>query len=273
MERIASAEELKNIELDLLRFFRDFCEENQLTYYLAFGTLIGAVRHKGFIPWDDDVDVLMPRKDYEKLQNLTIAYQWPDCRFLSYKSEPRYGYPWMKLASKKVELRPSRFNNGFLYGPSMDIFALDDIEGDREAALQKAGEIKKSFFLDMRKRQFFANVGKGSELNKLVRKHYYKLIGSKIGAVSRVIEAHDKKIEKICTPDAKYSLFVYDTVDSIWEKEWFGEKTVYLEFEGELFRVPENYDKVLSETYGDYMKLPPVEDRKPVHFYTAYYVD
>ena len=271
-KRIATAEELKKIEVELLLFFREFCEQHNLTYYLAYGTLIGAVRHKGFIPWDDDIDVLMPREDYEKLQDLTIGDQWPDCRFLSYKSEPQYGYPWIKLASKKTELHPSRFNNGFLYGASMDIFQLDYVAGDREEVIQKSQKIKDAFFQDMRKRQLYTIMSQGGAFNKFVRKQYYKLIGSRMEPIDHVIGAVEKKAMEISSPDAKYCMLVYDP-GSVWEKEWFGEKPAYLEFEGEMFRVPENYDKVLSETYGDYMKLPPVEQRVPIHYYTAYYVD
>lgn len=272
-ERIATAEELKKIEIDMLRFFRDTCEEHGLTYYLAFGTLIGAVRHKGFIPWDDDIDILMPRKDYEKLQSLTIEDRWSDYRFLSYKSEPRYGYPWIKLACKKVELRPSRFNNGFLYGTSLDIFALDSIEGNSEEIIPKTDKIKNSFLYDMKIRQFYAGVNQGNKINKLIRKLYYNIIGSRMGSAYSLIDATEKKIKSISSDDAKYCVYVFDRYSSLWEKKWFGDKPVYLEFEGEKFRVPENYDKVLRESYGDYMKLPPEEKRVPIHIYSAYYVD
>ena len=106
MKTELTSEELKSIELQLLDVLADYCQEHNLRYYLAYGTLLGAMRHKGFIPWDDDIDVMMPRPDYDKLINTFNQNNTnPEVGILSHVNDNRYYLTFSKLISRKTVLK------------------------------------------------------------------------------------------------------------------------------------------------------------------------
>ena len=107
-------QELKNIEFDLLKEFDAFCRQNQIRYFLAYGTLLGAVRYKGFIPWDDDVDVLVPREDYDKM--IKIYKDSDRYRLYSTERNPKFGYPFSKLCDMTTKKEEENINNGIEQG-------------------------------------------------------------------------------------------------------------------------------------------------------------
>ena len=132
MKEIIKSEDIKSICIEGLRQLKAFCNDHGLRYYLAYGTLLGSIRHNGFIPWDDDIDIWMPREDYDKLCDL-LADQIPGWELLTCKKNRKYLYEWAKLANLSSEVWPSRFRNGYLYGISIDIFPLENIEVVNEA--------------------------------------------------------------------------------------------------------------------------------------------
>ena len=103
MKDISNAE-IKNIQLEILVQFRDYCEANNLQYFLYAGTLLGAIRHQGFIPWDDDIDVVMPRPDYEKFFQLSMKK--PIGKYLQtnhYSIRKHYNAPFIKLVDTRTD--------------------------------------------------------------------------------------------------------------------------------------------------------------------------
>lgn len=126
-----SSEEIKQIELNLLLKLDEICKKYKLRYYLCGGTLLGAVRHKGFIPWDDDIDVLMPREDFEKLLRLEKAetrYGGKDCFLKSGNSI----YPFIKLINTNTVLKEKYLSEEFTTGIWIDIFPLDGMPDDEK---------------------------------------------------------------------------------------------------------------------------------------------
>ena len=129
-EKVLSLEEIKRIELGILEYLHQVCEKHDIKYFIDFGTLLGAVRHKGFIPWDDDMDICMLREDYEKLQDYLIAN--PDERYevMSYKNNLNYVYPFMKVQDNQTYLLEEDVRIDSNMGIYVDIFPVDGYEDD-----------------------------------------------------------------------------------------------------------------------------------------------
>ena len=128
-------DELKKIEFDILKHFDAFCKEHNIRYYLAFGTLLGAIRYKKFIPWDDDIDLLVPREDYDRLIRLfrdSERYQ-----LFAFEKNSNFHYPFAKLCDMTTRKEQTIYKNrGVKLGVEIDIFPLDGIGEDYESAIK-----------------------------------------------------------------------------------------------------------------------------------------
>lgn len=268
MDKELNILEIKKIGLEgLLELDRVCCTYN-LSYFLAYGTLIGAVRHGGYIPWDDDIDIWMPRKDYEKLLNLNrneiLFSNW---KLLSYRDEHRYKFPWMKLTNLDTKILPSRFNNGFKYGVSIDIFPIDDLDGADLSECKIQQKYFRNMYMQALKKSRSVVDGGHSKFIQLLENIYSKTFG-KFHSMFREIA----KLERLLpnSDNHKYCTCFYDPYGVIWETIDF-KNTEKMKFDGYDFSVPSNYDDVLKTIYGDYMQLPPEEKRIIPHTYKAYY--
>lgn len=258
-------DEIKISELKILLELDNFCKNNNLKYYLAGGTLLGAIRHKGFIPWDDDIDVCMPRKDYEFL----VKNFKSNNKNLIIKSSllNNLNIPFAKIIDLSTEI-DSKFDeseiNKHLW---IDIFPVDGLPED----IGKVKEIysKCNFYRTLLLLQD-ARLGEGTTFFRKYAKYLLKPIAKLYGS-KRCIE----KMEKI----AKYNL--YETSKYVGAVTWglYGvgermlktefEKTVEVEFEGHKFPAFSCWDSYLRGLYGNYMELPPLEKRK-THNMTVY---
>lgn len=261
-------QELKEIELNLLKKFHSFCVENGIRYFLAYGTLLGAVRYKGFIPWDDDVDVLVPREDYKKMIDL---FQDDERYHLySFEKNKNYRYPFAKLCDMTTRKEEFNLNNGVELGVDIDIFPLDHWADDFEKAKKEAKYIKRTMFcLDL------------SKYEKVVANNFIKKVfkgcliaGAKAFGSKYFINKIEKKTWRRDQSGSGYvgakSWCVYGE-RGIIPAEAFSE-TIEIEFENETFFAPIGYDKYLTCLYGDYLPEPPKEKQKTHHNFIAYRV-
>ena len=128
--------ELKQQQLDILKAFIKVCNKYNLEYFLVYGTALGAIRHKGFIPWDDDIDVAMPRKDYDKYIELQKEYEGTPYFIQTFKSDPCYIYNYAKLRDSSTTFLENAFKNHRInQGVFIDVFPVDGMSreyGDRE---------------------------------------------------------------------------------------------------------------------------------------------
>lgn len=262
-----SLDELKEIELETLKMFRAFCAEHNIRYFLAFGTLLGAIRYKKFIPWDDDVDLLIPREDYDRL--LTLFQDNEKYRLYSFEKNQDYHFPFAKLCDMTTRKVETDYPNAKVeLGVEIDLFPLDHFDNDLEVAKREARRI--------RKRMCYLGYTK---VDKLRTKNPLKFaVWSLILAYHKLLGAghYIKKIIKECRKEEQQgSAYMGAKVWCIWGErgiipaEVFSE-VIEIEFEGEKFFAPKDYDTYLTCMYGDYLPEPPPEKRKSHHTFKAY---
>ena len=135
-------QEIKSVELEILSMFDEFCKKNSIKYFISNGTLLGAVKYKGFIPWDDDVDLLIPREDYNRL--LKLFKDSDRYRIFAIEKDKNYRYPFAKLCDMTTRKDEFGYDNGLELGVDIDIFPLDYWDNDLENAKREVRKISKS---------------------------------------------------------------------------------------------------------------------------------
>lgn len=267
---IVKEEEIKKIQLDLLKKFKEICEENNFKYYLFFGTLIGAIRHSGFIPWDDDIDLIMPRVDYEKFINYCYEneHELYPCGVVHYRKRKKYAITIAKFENKEYVLYD---NNGMCceIGVNIDIYPLDAV-GNSKNDIVKA---TKRFLAWKDKEKFFKKHGFVSCKNKTLNKIRYAFFLFYEFVFDVWVASLDKKCKKKKLSDYKYcGIPVWQPdIGSYFDKDLLNEAQA--EFEGDVYPIPGGYDVILRQIYGDYMVLPPIESRVPYHMQIVYKKD
>ena len=254
--------ELKQKLLDMMRWFHGFCEENHLRYYVLVGTMLGAVRHQGFIPWDDDIDVGMPRADYEKLAQL-MGCELHGKYLLETPDTPakEYYYAFSKIYDTEttlIENTKAKIKRGIY----LDIFPLDGIGETLEDAKNNFKKVQRLDNLLMLK---VAGFRKGRKL--------YKNVGV---ALFRLVPLSAKKLLRmLCAECRKRDFYEYMYggnlvgawgIKEILPQDVMGKPTLY-KFENLMVYGAEKPDEYLTGLYGDWRKLPPVEKRVTHHDY------
>lgn len=261
-----SLQEIKEVELDILKMFHSFCVENNIRYFISHGTLLGALRYKGFIPWDDDLDVLVPREDYDRL--LTIFRDSERYRLLAFERNRDYLFPYAKLCDMTTRKVEGDYNNGVELGLDIDVFPLDHWDNDLEKARQEAKRQRQNMFcLGLTKLHKPDSLHPVKRFVKGIVMAFYKLRGSAY-YVEKIVRGAHKPEQKGSRYMGAKAWNVYGEGD-ILPAEVFAE-AIELEFEGEKFFAPVGYDTLLTSFYGDYMPEPPVEKRKTHHSFKAY---
>lgn len=269
--RIIELEESKKIQLELLKIVHEYCREHHLTYYLIDGTLLGAVRHKGFIPWDDDIDICMPRKDYDLFfQNFGNT---ANARAINCENDKSYYLPFGKVIDTRTVLKEN-VSVGTELGVYIDVFVLDDLS-DNEKLNEKA--IKKLKFY---RNLLMVNILPDSDKRKGYRKVLHAVLHKvrfliNMNVVSRKMNNIAKQLKndrRVTNCSAKLCNISSEGISRKYYTEDFDE-VICMEFEDMMANVPQGYDRILKTLYKDYLQLPPEKDRISNHEYKQYWKD
>lgn len=256
-------EELKKIELQTLQAVHAFCEQRGLHYYLWGGTLLGAIRHGGFIPWDDDIDIAMPRADFEIFLKEFDSKNYGVCYCTT---DHRYPYWHAKVYDKAtVKDEEGYYKKGFSLGVDVDIFVLDNYT-DKEAVVATT---------NWRFRRL-----EQCNISRLSAKTgpWLRRIGGIVGRcilgmdANATARAANNKAKSFGKDGDGLMLYADANVRTplFLERSWF-ENRILHKFEDTGFYIPAGYDGLLNACYGDYMTPPPVEKQIPHHNFVAYY--
>ena len=264
--------ELQLFCLNILKEVHSFCESNNIKYSLAYGTLLGAIRHKGFIPWDNDIDICMPRPDYERFVNtfhsskyhLALKKKKSDCDCLIAYARV---FDTEKTVAKKTNWSSKPV------GVWIDIFFLDGVPDDVDDFCSMYDRYFKLWLAIQKKRIQFTSIGDVCGLLPRIKLFVHKLLQIN-GLGGRFLQKrYIKKIKSIPYETAKFwsQLAVMDNGPVEHFTKNIFSNPILKEFEGVSFRVMEGFDENLKNIYGDYMSLPPEDARVPHQDYIKFY--
>lgn len=257
-------EEKKEILLNILIEIDSFCKKNDIKYFLVGGTLLGAIRHKGFIPWDDDIDIALKRNDYEKLLNSFIS-ETGNVKIINRKNYKHYIYSH----AKAIDNRTLLYENGSKksIGIYVDIFPMDNVNGTYEEALKY---VKKKWiwkdFLTLKYLRINKNRSFIKNLLVVFGKILYLIPTSFIiRKIEKISKSSNDNVTKYCCNFSG----AWKTKE-LTENDYF-ESLINYEFEKHYFTIPKKYDEYLKGVYGNYMELPPLEKQVSHHDAVEYW--
>ena len=261
--------DLQKKQLDLLKAFIRVCDKYNLRYFLVGGSALGAVRHKGFIPWDDDIDVGLLREDYDKFITLQKEFEGTPYFIQTWKSDPHYIYSYGKLRDSSTTFIEDMYTNHVInHGVWIDIFPIDGMSKTiqpREKLAKRVRYIWWQVYMSylgalvrkVRKRTFFKDI-----LLNIVGGLFY------IFDIAHYRNKHtDKYAKKISLKECKMAgnMFGFNMKREAMPIDLFQE-CVKLPFEDIEVNVLKDYDQYLRNLYGDYMKLPPADKQVGHHY-------
>ena len=266
--------EIQKESLEILQDVHDFCEKNGIRYFLAYGTLIGALRHKGFIPWDDDIDIFMPRPDYEKFFSTfscpgrgAICEKDDDC-YISYGRV----FDTARTCCKSIIPISENYKGGVW----IDVFPIDGAPDDKEAFLQGVKEMRREWVLQLRYR--YSRASLPAILKTASFKDLCILLAIKcsfrgkklLNKVNADLRQFALKYPYGSTSHCAQLVFLDNGARNYQLIEDFSE-SLDVDFEGRKFKMMNGYDRVQRNIYGDYMQLPPENKRVSNHGHVSFF--
>ena len=261
--------EQRKILIDILKYFDNICRKNNLNYSLTGGSLIGAIRHKGIIPWDDDIDVVLLSSDYDKLLNILKNEKNDIYEVQYFGCNETYFYPFIKIIDKRTKLIEKDKRDIENYGIYLDVFSFNKVPNNelaRKMHYKKILFYKKLINLYSYNQDYIKN-----------EKNFIKRCGSFLCSKIGFRFLNNRYIYNLTKYNKKenYEFYMsnwpfYGFDKEIFNKECFN-KFVDCDFEDMKAMISASYDNILKTLYNDYMKLPPVEKRTTTHNIDVYW--
>ena len=252
-------ETVHKIELGILEYLDKICKENNLVYYLGFGTLLGAIRHNGFIPWDDDIDIQMPRPDYEKL--LQIFEKKSDqsrYQLATHKNTKNYFLPFAKLYDSFTYLLEKRHLN-YHIGIFIDIFPMDGVSPNIEIENKRR---KVLTFTNMIITGRSYQLAKMQPIKRIGLRLFSRLVGGRNAA--NLIIKYAKSVPFENSNEVETVVWGDHRNIKIIQKQYYGTPCIH-QFENLQCNIPQEAERILEIIYGNYMELPPKRERYNKH--------
>jgi len=252
--RILDDAEVRKIQLEITMYLKELCEKNDLSYYMTGGTLLGAVRHKGYIPWDDDIDITIPMPDYKKLINLLVEDDKYDV-FTVYNEPEKCSHFYMKIIDRKTVMKLWEYPFLTTSGVTIDVFPLIGLP-------QRMDET----------REFFNRV---RHLNTVYANSFLEEIDVDD---AMMLDYRRSLREQVIEMIERYNYYESENTGYILSKYWEKDimpRAVYggeieMPFEDITLVAPVGYAEYLERIFGDYMKLPPEKEQYVTHNYKVY---
>ena len=255
-------DEIKEVELGVMDYIHNICREKGINYSLAYGSLLGAVRHRGFIPWDDDLDIALKRDQYDQLYQAILEDNNSIYKVVSWENDSRYPYPFYRVYDSRTVYENNYIQNDIELGICVDVFPFDDYKDVNK-------EITK---LDMYRRlsvyTLYGIRNKEAGIKNIVR--YLMLVAFRLTRV----KTWNKKLN-----DCSKAPVNSEYIDYLMESKKYSTKldakaldeVVECRFEDRVYNIPKDYDHILTTIYGsDYMEIPPLEKRIQHDDFVAY---
>jgi lipopolysaccharide cholinephosphotransferase len=263
--RTITFDEIKQIELAILKEIHNFCVKNGIRYFLTFGTLIGAIRHKGFIPWDDDIDIFIPRGDYERFISTFVSDKY---KCLSMEKNRHYPFTYAKVIDiSTIKKEPIHLSKKMTLGIDVDVFPLNPyfVDNYEKTIEKKWKKYCRLWYLS-------TSIFRSKSALKTVLLFPLKLF---LRPFARCISKRINDLTELSGESVPIGyITAFCTCEKIrtYKTERF-DNSVLHRFEDSEFFIPAGYDELLKSIYGDYMKLPPAEKQVSHHRNNCYHVE
>lgn len=276
MTKEIDLKEQRKLQVQGLSYIKKICDENEISYFLANGTLLGTVKYNGYIPWDDDIDICLKRKDYIKLLEVMENEKNEEYELLTVYNTKDYYYPYAKLVNKKTRVIENAKEIRKL-GVYIDIFPIDYFDEDVMKYYHKIRFVRN---MSARRIRIRNNLEKTSFNVKKEKKVHFKFIKNIIYTFVDIVSLPlgynfwAKYLDKIVSKNAcgNYAGVIYINPPKIFSTSLFDSTSEY-EFESQMFTSVKDYDCYLSNLYGDYQKDLPEHQRRSHHQIKAYWRD
>jgi len=262
--------ELQKVSLDILVDVHNFCVQNNIKYSIDYGTLIGALRHKGFIPWDDDVDIVMPRPDYEQFCK---NYQSKDYQLIYYGNDPTALATFARVVdSKRTHYETERPWTKQKSGVWIDIFPIDGVETSPQRYAKRYERLRRICKVAYKFRRQNHHIMPGDSYWSKLKTIFASILGFNGQLPVLIINEMVRIMSKVPYGSTSFlgQCSCLDDGPILFPKEDF-DSYVLLPFEQYEFYAMKGYDHHLRQLYGDYMQLPPEEKREPKQYWIKFY--